>query len=292
MNSNKIYAITTVLMGILFLLTGISKILEFNIFINSMFQVLPLSYNFVISLGSIIILVELFSAILCFIKRYQLAGLIIIRNLTVLFILFLSTVYFYIPNYECNCFGILGVKLPLLWQICFDIVILIITIVLSTSLRQKKENPINFKVTYLILIAIFSLQSIGFYIYEKNPNKSLLYEKLIKISPQLAEKKSSQIITLDPILLNCSLCLNSLIQQAEEFVTQPENNDSLTIIILNNENPSINSSPRRINQLFTKLNIKAKAIVDRNGILNKLRLRESKIIEIRNNQIHKIDFFK
>ncbi|GEM_PF-1670966 len=123
-----IISLFRLVIGVIFLVTGISKIPIFDAFAYSITELVPLSGTVLTVTAVTAIAFEIVvGAALIFNKWTQLfSGLLSLMLIT--FIVMLSAALFRYESYICTCFGVLGLELPVKEQILVDIVLLIMTL--------------------------------------------------------------------------------------------------------------------------------------------------------------------
>ncbi len=126
-------------LGLIFLVTGISKIPIFDAFAYSITELVPLSGTVLTVTAVTAIAFEIVvGAALIFNKWTKLfSGLLSLMLIT--FIVMLSAALFRYESYICTCFGVLGLKLPVKEQILVDIGLLIMAMFVFFYSRTESE---------------------------------------------------------------------------------------------------------------------------------------------------------
>jgi uncharacterized membrane protein YphA (DoxX/SURF4 family) len=127
-SSMYIISVFRLILGVIFLVTGISKIPIFDAFAYSITELVSLSGTLLTLTAVAAIAFEIVVGVaLIFNKWTQLfSGLLTLMLLT--FSILLSSALFRYESYICTCFGVLGLKLPVKEQIIVDMVLLLITL--------------------------------------------------------------------------------------------------------------------------------------------------------------------
>lgn len=158
-----IISIFRLILGFIFLVTGISKIPIFDAFAYSITELVPLSGTLLTLTAAAAIAFEIVVGLaLIFNKWTQLfSGLLALMLLT--FIILLSSALFRYESYICTCFGVLGLKLPVKEQIIVDMVLLLMTLIVffysrteSKFFARIRQHAVKIIASAVILAIIWS----------------------------------------------------------------------------------------------------------------------------------------
>lgn len=128
------------ILGAIFLVSGASKIPIFDAFAYSITELAPLRGTFLTMAAVGVISIEIVAgAGLVFNKWPRFFGGILALML-VSFVILLSSALFRYESYVCTCFGVLGLKLPVVEQIIVDMILL--SMALSVVLYSRPPSKV------------------------------------------------------------------------------------------------------------------------------------------------------
>jgi uncharacterized membrane protein YphA (DoxX/SURF4 family) len=126
------------LLGGVFLITGLSKIPIFGAFTYSITDLIPVSGTPLVVLAVLTIAFEITAGAALLIRKLVPLFSALLALMLTAFIVALSVALFRYEHYICNCFGVLGLELPVYGQIIVDLILL--TLALSVFFFDGRKR--------------------------------------------------------------------------------------------------------------------------------------------------------
>lgn len=149
----KLNPIIRIILGLLFILSSVSKLYVFNDFVFYINEFLLWNSFWSLIIASIVIAVELSIGILLLFEFYLKYSLMLSMIILLFFSIFLIYLWFYLPDTECFCFGKLNIFNNLGLAITKNVILILLT---GFMLVRNKYESVYFKP---------ALVSIGFFIF-------------------------------------------------------------------------------------------------------------------------------
>lgn len=115
--------IAGLLLGVLFILTGFAKIVIFGEFSSGIAREIALPRELAMISAFLVIVAELLSGAGLFIRRFRRVSAAVAAFLLSLFVLLTFRRILDGSEFECDCFGILRIQLPLIYHLLLDLVL-------------------------------------------------------------------------------------------------------------------------------------------------------------------------
>ncbi len=229
------------ILGVIFLVTGISKIPIFDAFAYSITELVPLSGTVLTVTAVAAIMFEIVVGLaLIFNKRTQLfSGLLSLMLIT--FIVMLSSALFRYESYICTCFGVLGLKLPVKEQILVDIVLLIMTLLVFlysqteskffARIRQHSPKIIASAVTISIIWSGLIIVQPRV-IFGEKPELTVNTQMVFDEIPHRDSFHPRLVFMIDMADFLCPDCVDDFLGMAERITEKPpEISDNVFILV-------------------------------------------------------------
>jgi len=236
-----IISLFRLVIGVIFLVTGISKIPIFDAFAYSITELVPLSGTVLTVTAVTAIAFEIVvGAALIFNKWTQLfSGLLSLMLIT--FIVMLSAALFKYESYICTCFGVLGLKLPVKEQILVDIGLLIITLFVFFYSRTESKFFAGIRQRAATIIAIVVALSViwsGMIIFQprlifgEKPELTINTQMVFNEIPQRDTFQPRLIFMVDMADFLCPDCVADFVGMAERITEKPQEvSDNVFILV-------------------------------------------------------------
>ncbi len=229
------------ILGVIFLVTGISKIPIFDAFAYSITELVPLSGTVLTVTAIAAIAFEIIVGLtLIFNKWTQLfSGLLALMLIT--FIVMLSSALFRYESYICTCFGVLGLKLPVKEQILVDMVLLVMTLLvffysrteskIFAQIRQHSQKIIASVVILSIIWAGLILVQPRM-IFGEKPEITINTQMVFNAIPHRDSFHSHLVFMIDMADFLCPDCVADFVGMAERITERPpEVSDNVFILV-------------------------------------------------------------
>ncbi len=229
------------ILGVIFLGTGISKIPMFEAFAYSITELVPLSGTVLTVTAVAAIGFEIVVGLgLIFNKWTRLfSGLLAL--MIIAFIVMLSSALFRYESYICTCFGVLGLKLPVKEQIIIDMVLLIMTLFVFlyshteskyfASIRQHSMKIIASAVTISIIWSgLIIVQPRA--IFGEKPELTINTQMVFDQIPHRDSFHPQLVFMIDMIDFLCPDCVDDFVGMAERITEKPKGiSDNVFILV-------------------------------------------------------------
>lgn len=152
--------ILSTLIGLLFFISGISKIFNFDAFTGSTKKFLPFLSDYILFVGFLVITLEIFLGTMLFFRKRLKTIIMVLLLLLCLFIGVLIQNILLNNNIDCNCFGFLPFHYTLKTQLFIDIILLNMLLVLyffnidNFNLSEFKNNKRNWLIALIFYLFI------------------------------------------------------------------------------------------------------------------------------------------
>jgi len=221
-----IIAIFRLLLGGVFLFTGISKIPIFEAFEYSITELFPLSGTLLTITAVTVIAVEIIIGLgLLFNKGTRLFSAIL-SLMMFTFIISLTTALFRYESYICTCFGVLGLKLPVNEQIVVDFILLnmaLFVFLFSQSesnfisrLQQRSRKIIIPVLTVSIIWSTLVIVQPRF-IFGEKPDIAVDTQKVFNEIPQHEQYQPYLVFMIDMSDFLCPQCLEDFLDMGNQI---------------------------------------------------------------------------
>jgi uncharacterized membrane protein YphA (DoxX/SURF4 family) len=238
--SRMIITLIRLFLGVIFLITGISKIPIFNAFAYSITELTPLAGWIIYPVAACAIAIEIIIGLGLILKKQV---RVLSGTLTLLifsFIIMLSAALFRFEHYVCTCFGILGLELPVHEQIVIDLIL--INLSLLIFFRSTSETPIVSGVSFARITGIVVSASIIWsaivltqpaFIFGEKPELNLNEEVLFSHAASTGDAYSPRlVIMVDFGDFYCPTCLDDFLDIAETVSNNDEKMQGIVSVLV------------------------------------------------------------
>jgi hypothetical protein len=209
-------------LGIVFLITGISKIPIFESFAYSITELTPLTGWIIYPIAVIAIALEIVIGLGLILKKQVrlLSG--ILTLLIFSFIIMLSAALFRFEHYICTCFGVLGLELPVHQQIIVDLILLNLSLLVffnpipaaSAVMRKNAFRTLRIIIPACIVWGVIVLVQPGF-IFGEKPDHTLNEGVLYRFAASTGDEYSPRLVVMvDFGDFYCPTCLDDFLNIA------------------------------------------------------------------------------
>jgi uncharacterized membrane protein YphA (DoxX/SURF4 family) len=237
-----IISLFRLIIGIIFLVTGISKIPIFDAFAYSITELVPLSGTVLTVTAVATITFEIIVGLaLIFNKWTQLfSGLLALMLIT--FIVLLSSALFRYESYICTCFGVLGLKLPVKEQILVDNVLLIMTLLVffyshteSTIFARIRQKATKIIASVVVLSFIWSglILVQPRVIFGEKPEITVRTQMVFDELPQRDTFQPRLVFMIDMADFLCPDCVADFVGMAARITEKSQNIADNVFILVN-----------------------------------------------------------
>lgn len=214
------------LLGGIFLVTGISKIPIFDAFAYSITELVPLSGITLTATAVAAIAFEIIAGFALLINRGTKLFSALLAIMLVVFIIMLSGALFRYETYICTCFGVLGLELPVSEQIIVDFVLLnmaMFVFIFSTSeskfFARLRQNASRIIIPVLLVSVVWSglviVQPRA--IFGAKPAITVDARAVFNTLPYLDSYHPRLVLMIDVADFLCPQCLDDFLGMAERI---------------------------------------------------------------------------
>lgn len=236
-----IISIFRLILGVIFLLTGISKIPIFDAFAYSITELVPLSGTLLTVTAVAAIAFEIVAGLALILNKWThlFSGLLALMIIS--FIVMLSSALFRYESYICTCFGVLGLKLPVMEQILVDKVLLIMTLLVFFYSRTESKFFVRVRRHGVKIIATVVAMSIIWSgviivqpraIFGEKPELAINAQMVFDELPRPDTFQPRLVFMIDMVDFLCPDCIDDFVGMAERITERPQEvSDNVFVLV-------------------------------------------------------------
>jgi uncharacterized membrane protein YphA (DoxX/SURF4 family) len=218
--------ILRLILGGIFLATGISKIPIFDAFAYSITELIPLSGTTLTATAVATIAFEITAGIALLFNKGTRLFSALLSLMLFMFIIALSGALFRYEYYICTCFGVLGLELPVNQQIVLDFVLLNMAVLVfifsstdSKSTARIQQRTSRIIVPLLVISIIWSaiVLTQPRLVFGSRPAISIDAHKVFKSIPNTESFHPRLVFMIDIADFLCPQCLDDFVDMANRI---------------------------------------------------------------------------
>ena len=276
------------ILGGIFLITGISKIPIFDAFAYSITELVPLSGTTLTVTAVAAIAFEIIAGLALLLNKGTRLFATLLSLIIISFIILLSIALFRYESYICTCFGVLGLKLPVNQQIIVDFVLLNMAVIVLIFNSPKSKTGLNLRryASKVILpLLVFSIVWSGLVltqpklIFGEKPDIAVDTQLIFHELPPVETYEPRLVFMIDIADFLCPQCLEDFLEMGNTITGHPVDVSANVFIITKRiEFMSLNEQREFIEGWRTDYNYPLPLEIDVNNIFSRAGLEKSTIL--------------